>query len=62
MFLLDTMIPWREIENYIEMSQQFCPGLSEMTYYSNCCIFAVEVQKIVIFGPVVALSMSFLTN
>ena len=27
LFLLDTMIPWHEIENYIEMSQQFCPRL-----------------------------------
>ena len=27
LFLLDTMVPWREIENCIEMSQQFCPGL-----------------------------------
>ena len=62
LYLLDTMVPWREIENCIEMSQQFCPGLSKMAYYSKCCIFAMEVQKIVIFGPVIALSMSFLTN
>ena len=27
--------PWREIENCIEMSQQFCPGLSKMAYYSK---------------------------
>ena len=62
LFLLDTMVPWREIENCIEMSQQFCPGLYKMTYYSKCCIFAMEAQKIVIFGPVIPPSMSFLTN
>ena len=62
LFLLYTMVPWREIENCIEMSQQFCPGLSKMACYWNCCIFAMEVQKIVNFGPVIALSMSFLTN
>ena len=27
LFLLDTMVTAREIENCIEMSQQFCPGL-----------------------------------
>ena len=62
LFLLDTMVAWRDIENCIEMSQQFCPGLSEMANCSNCRIFAMEVQKIVIFGPVNALSMSFLKN
>ena len=56
------MITLREIENCIEMSQQFCPGLSEMVNYSNYCVFAMEVRKIVIFGPVIALSMSFLIN
>ena len=62
LFLLDTMVAWRDSENCIEMSQQFCPGLSEMANCSNCCIFAMEVQKVVIFGPGVALLMSFLTN
>ena len=28
LFLLDTMVTWRDIENFIEMSQRFCPGLS----------------------------------
>ena len=56
------MITSREIENCIEMSQQFCPGLSEMVNYSNYCVFAMEVRKIVIFGPVIALSMSFQIN
>ena len=28
MFLLDTMVAWCDIENCIEMSQLFCPGLS----------------------------------
>ena len=56
----ETKIAWREIENCIEMSQQFYPGLSEMAHSSNCCILAMEVQKIVIFGPVIALLMSFL--
>ena len=28
LFLLDTMIAWREIENCIEMPQRFCPGMS----------------------------------
>ena len=60
MFLLDTKIAWREIENCIEMSQQFCLGLSEMAHSSHCCILAMEVQKIVIFGPVIAILMSFL--
>ena len=60
LFLLDTKIAWREIENCIEMSQEFCPGLSEMAHSSNCCILAMEVQKIAIFGPVIALLMSFL--
>ena len=27
LFLLDTMVAWHDIENCIEMSQQFCPGL-----------------------------------
>ena len=27
LFLLDTMVAWHEIENCIEMSQQFCLGL-----------------------------------
>ena len=27
LFFLDTMVPWRKIENCIEMSQQFCRGL-----------------------------------
>ena len=31
------MITSREIENCIEMSKQFCPGLSEMVNYSNYC-------------------------
>ena len=56
------MITSREIENCIEMSQQFCPGLSEMVNYSNYCVFAMKVRKIVNFGPVIALSMSFLIN
>ena len=62
LFLLDTMVAWCDIENCIEMSQRSCPGLSEMANCSNCCIFAMEVQKVVSFGPVVAFSMSFLTN
>ena len=33
------MITSREIENCIEMSQQFCPGLSEMVNYSNYCVY-----------------------
>ena len=28
LFLVDTMVAWREIENCIEMSQWLCPGLS----------------------------------
>ena len=27
LFRLDKMVAWREIEKYMEMSQQFCPGL-----------------------------------
>ena len=27
LFHLDTMVAWRDIENCIEMSQQFCAGL-----------------------------------
>ena len=61
LFLLDTMVTACEIENYIEMSQQFCPGLSEMASYSNYCVFVMEGRMIVVFGPVFALSMSFLT-
>ena len=27
LFSFDKMVAWREIEKYMEMSQQFCPGL-----------------------------------
>ena len=33
-FVLDTMVAWCDIENCIEISQQFCPGLSFDVYWS----------------------------
>ena len=48
LFLLDTMVPWREIENCIEMSQQFCPGLwhdtevTKSTNNGNLCWLALN--------------------
>ena len=34
LFRFDEMVVWREIEKYMEMSQQFCPGLQLLSCHA----------------------------